>query len=677
MFLINVYTNYMKKFKYLNRLANTRIKIMRILTISICFLFVFTLFNLCIIKKDEYNKKLDIQKEITYYGPSVRRGNIYDKNMNLIVGSKDVRILIYKDNSSNEMSKALLSKKVSEVLSIKYDNITESMLKEYFYVLNNDKLIKRLDEEIINSYKNREINEEDYKNEIKKLITDDEIKNTDKKSSYIYYLMNNGYSETEKIIKENLNDREYALFNELESDYKGFKTDVKYERYYPHESTLRSVLGTVSNYGLPKENIEYYLNNDYILIDNVGISGIEKQYESYLRGKREKYYLNQFGEKVTIEPSSVGNDLVLTIDIKLQKEIEDIIVESLIAAKKERNTDYLNRSYVIISNPNTGEILASSSKRISYNKASKKYNISDNSINIALDSVTPGSIVKGASHLVGYTTNNLTIGHTINDSCIKIMNTPLKCSWTYLGKINDIKALKYSSNYYQYLIAIKVGKGNYYYNGPLSLNKNGFKIYRNMYNQFGLGVLTGIDLPYESVGYIGNDTNPNSLIDFAIGQYDTYTPIQLMQYINTIATSGKRYKMHYLDKVLKDKEIIYSYENNILNEVNAKNKYIERVKLGFKEVLEPYGTGYYYVLPKYKPAGKTGTSESFIDTDNDGSIDTSTLTHTFGVYAPYNNPTFSMIVVSPDIAIPEENYISYVNKTLSYKVSKIYFEKYK
>ena len=91
------------------------------------------------------------------------------------------------------------------------------------------------------------------------------------------------------------------------------------------------------------------------------------------------------------------------------------------------------------------------------------------------------------------------------------------------------------------------------------------------------------------------------------------------------------------------------------------------------------GTGSGYINYKYKAAGKTGTSESFIDTDGDGLVDTETMTNTFGAYAPYDNPQVSFVVVSPDIYYKEgnSNARTTVNKRISNRISQKYFEIYK
>ena len=115
-----------------------------------------------------------------------------------------------------------------------------------------------------------------------------------------------------------------------------------------------------------------------------------------------------------------------------------------------------------------------------------------------------------------------------------------------------------------------------------------------------------------------------------------------------------------------------------LNKVNTEQIYIDRVKQGFKTVLEPYGTGYGFVDLSYKPAGKTGTSQSFIDTNLDGLIDTETITNTFVTYAPYDNPKVTFTVISPDVS-HKYNYSGYqsgVNSRIAYEVSKKYFQFY-
>ena len=283
--------------------------------------------------------------------------------------------------------------------------------------------------------------------------------------------------------------------------------------------------------------------------------------------------------------------------------------------------------------------------------------------------------------MVGYKYGAIDIGSKQLDECIKIKDTPEKCSWRTMGYINDIYALQYSSNVYQYKIAINVGKGKYEYNKSLVLDEDAFRKYREMYAEFGLGVKTGIDLPVESLGYSGTSKLPGHLLDFSIGQYDTYTPIQLSQYINTIANGGKRLKPYLLKEVYSassegDKlgNQIYKAETKELGKLSVEDKYINRVKEGFNAVVQQ-GLGYGYMGNYTYSAGKTGTSQSFIDTNNDGKVDTETITSSFVGYSPSDNPKMSIVVVSPDISLPDSSQ-SAVTRRISANAVNKYFELY-
>ena len=277
------------------------------------------------------------------------------------------------------------------------------------------------------------------------------------------------------------------------------------------------------------------------------------------------------GEYKLIEEGTRGNDIVLTIDIELQKAVEQILEEEIRKAKDEPNTELYDRSFVIITDPNTGEILAMAGKQIV--KEGDSYQILDYTPGITTSPVVVGSVIKGASHIVGYNTGALTIGEVRWDNCVKIAATPQKCSWKYLGRLDDITALKQSSNTYQFYTAIKVGHGNYQYNQPLALDESAFDTYRNTFAEFGLGVETGIDLPVESLGFKGTSRESGLLLDFSIGQYDTYTPIQLAQYIGTIANGGNRMQVHLLKDVYSsdtDKSLTKrtsTFEPKVLNTI--------------------------------------------------------------------------------------------------------------
>lgn len=654
-----------------------------IMIIIICIVMIvlgLNLFFIQVIKHDFYVNKVEQLNRNVIFSNSTPRGRIYDRNGKIIVDNESVKVIYYeKPNGVTTKEEIEVAYKVADMIEIDYELEINDLKK--FWILNNKEESNNLitDEEW-RLLEERKLTNLDIENLKIERINDqlDEFTDKDKKAASIYYLMNVGYSYDEKIIKdEDVTDKEYALIAENINNIKGFDVRLDWNRVYPYGDVFKSILGNVSKTGIPYELKDYYLNLGYSLDDRVGTGYLEYQYESILKGEKVSYQIMEDGSKKIINQGSRGKDIVLTIDIELQKEIEKILEEEVIKGKSYPNTKYYNRSFVIISDPNTGEILAMAGKQVIDGK------IYDYTPGIVTTPVTAGSIVKGASHAVGYKTGALKIGDIRYDECIKIADTPLKCSWTNLGNLNDIQALKYSSNVYQFYTAFNVGGGNYSYNEKISINPQAFETYRNMFKQFGLGVKTEIDLPIESLGYTSNSTLPGHLLDFSIGQFDTYTPIQLSQYINTIANGGSRMKPYLLKAVYnptKDglTDLLYETKPTILNEVSLEDEYIKRIQAGFREVMTTSGTGVGFIDSKYNPAGKTGTSESFIDSDGDGVVDKQTMTNTFGGYAPYDNPKVSFVVISPDIFYKETSTSrAPINKNISYRISQKYFEFYK
>ena len=215
----------------------------------------------------------------------------------------------------------------------------------------------------------------------------------------------------------------------------------------------------------------------------------------------------------------------------------------------------------------------------------------------------------------------------------------------------------------------------------MNFNQSAFDTYRNMYHSFGLGVKTGIDLPVESKGYTSTDRAAGNLLDFVMGQYETYTPIQLSQYIGTIANGGARLQPHLLKEIHSSSEteeigtLESKFETNVLNYISTTPEYMNRVREGFYAVMHsPGGYGVGYMDDWMEAAGKTGTSQSFID----GVIDTETITSTFIGYAPAYAPKVSFVVTSPDSSHPNSNidYRSLVTYYLTRDIARKYTELY-
>ena len=676
-----------KKVKKRNygKIIQNRFLVFLIVMILIFGVIMIKIANVMIYNKKQYENSLSQLTYTEVTGNSSPRGRIYDRNYNILVDNKSLKTITYKKSKKTTNEEMMeLAFLVSSHIDLDYHKITDRAKREYYYAKNPDFCKELVTEKERQKVKQRKMTQHEL-DELKiKRIPEDllEFSEEEMKVAYIFYLMNKGYTYEEKIIKSDVTEEEYAYISENNSVLNGFNTKIDWERVYPYGDTLKSILGTVSTstQGLPAEEKDYYLEKGYSLNDRVGLSYIEKQYEEYLHGKKATYEVLNSHETKLIEEGTRGKDIVLSIDINLQLEVERILEEQIRRAKTEANTEYYDHSSVVIQNPQTGEILAMAGKKIVGDT------VMDNTISILTSPITPGSIVKGASMLVGYNTGAVRIGETMLDECVKVAGVAEKCSSVNnLGVINDITALAKSSNVYQFKIAIRVNGQEYFRDMKLNFRQESFDIYRNMYHSFGLGVKTGIDLPIESNGYTSKDKAAGNLLDFVMGQYETYTPIQISQYISTIANGGERLVPHLLKEVhsSSDTEEIgaleFEVERKVLNTIDTKEEYMNRVKEGFIAVLNSqggYGVG--YMDRSMRPAGKTGTSQSFIDTDNNGVIDTETITSSFIGYAPYENPQMSIMVTSPDSSHPNSstNYASLVTYRITREVTAAYQQMY-
>ena len=479
--------------------------------------------------------------------------------------------------------------------------------------------------------------------------------------------VNNSYKYEDIILKDNLDEKEISLV--LNSDVKGLFIKESFDRFYPYNDTLKNVLGSVGP--IQKENKKHYLKKGYKLYEKVGISGLEREYEEYLKGTNAKYKVNNDNSLTLVSEGKKGSDLYLSIDINLVNEINTIIKEELVKAKKHLNTQYLNDTYVIVGNPKTSEVYSLNGQR--YLNDETFTDISLNNINSAF---TMGSVVKGATISVGYKYNLIEKGKKILDGCVKLKNKTEKCSFKKLGYLDDVSALKMSSNYYQFLIAISLLGKKYSPNMDLNVTEKEFNIYRDMLSSYGLGIITGIDLPNEKPGLKGNIISDDLLLNLAIGQYDTYTPIELFNYINTLAMKGKRISPSLVNEIKNNDFIIYKNKHDVVDNVQISNDDFNQIHKGFYEVMNN-GTGLGFMNKNLLPAGKTGTSESFIDTDSDGKIDTKTLTLTMAGFFPYDDPKISLIVVCPNTSHnngKNKDYIYYLTSKISRRITNIFNE---
>lgn len=640
-----------------------------ITTICLFFLIVsIKLIFLNVINHNKYTSILENKTSIYINGASAPRGRILDVNGKVIVDNIGINTIIYNKIKGITIKEELeIAQNLASIISI--DGGTEVELKKLWLLKNNNgnTLITEEEKKLVEERKltSKEIEELKYERITTDMLSEfDEI---DNKVAHIYSLMNKGYMYQKKEILSNVAKEEYAKV--IESNIPGITGEMTWERIYNYGNTLKSILGSIKS--IPKELSKEYLNNGYELTDIVGISYLELQYEEYLKGTKAKYVVNSDNTLTLVEEAKKGNDLVLSIDIDIEQQVESILQDKILMAKKQKNTEFYHDSYAIISNPLTGEIIAMSGQRYSDDGT-----FSDITANIINSSFTVGSSVKGATIAVGYKNNLIEMDKYITDSCVKLYLVPSKCSHDSLGRINDLDALAQSSNYFQYLIAINLVGKNYTPNMILGATKEHFNIYRETLKEFGLGALTEIDLPGEKTGIIGNVIADDLLLNLAIGQYDTYTPIEMIQYINTIASSN-RIAPTLMKEIKDENNIIVSQKVNVLNKLNLEEIYLKRIREGMSKVLSE-GTGRGFVSQKLNAVGKTGTSESFYDSDNDGTMDVATITSTFTGYFPADNPKYSVVVITPNISHKngKDDYMFYGASKITRNITDFLFENY-
>lgn len=624
-----------------------------------------------IVYGDDYKREIERTEDITVNNP-VPRGKMYDRNGHVIVDNTPKNAITYTNFGASQSEMLEVAERLAQLIELKPDKVQERDKKDYWIIKNPDRAAEKVSEEEHEALK-EELETKEYNSKVYSLqlerITDEELEELtedDLEILAIYRAFSSGYALTPQIVKnEDVTQKEFALVSENLQYLPGVDTTTDWERSYAFGNTLRTVLGKVtdSNEGIPKEELDYYLARDYNRNDRVGKSYIEKQYEDVLHGQKAKVknITDKAGKVIETEVISEGQrgkDLVLTIDMDLQLEVEKIIEEELRAAKKSPRTGLLDRAFVVLMDPNTGDIITMAGKQLVRDKETGKTEMQDFALGTITTSYNVGSTVKGATILTGYQTGAIRPGTVFYDAPLKIAQTPEMSSWKNFGNTNDIRALRVSSNVYMFKTAIEIGDGRYQYEKPLPINTEAFDTIRESFAQFGLGTRTGIDLPNEATGYKGPLKDPGLLLFLSIGQYDTYTPMQLAQYVSTIANGGNRIQPRIVKEIraplMETNElgpVIEEIKPTVLNRIKLENGWMENVHEGFRQVTQhPEGTAYgKFHDAYYSPAGKTGTAQAFYDGPERSKYaePPEVMNLSFVGYAPHNNPEVAISVVVP------------------------------
>jgi penicillin-binding protein A len=648
------------------------------LRLNLLFFSIFILFSILVLRLgfvqivygENFKRELERTEDVTIQNP-VPRGKMLDRNLKVIVDNVPKSAITYTNMGVSQKEMLETAAKLAKHIEKDTKKVTIRDKKDHWMIKYPKKAESKITKDELKLFKEKELTDKEiYQLKLDRITEEDLTMLTpeDLEIRAIFQEFNSGYKFTPQIVKnENVTDQEYAMVSENLQSMPGVDTTTDWERSYTFDHTLKSILGNVtkSDEGLPAERLDHFLSLGYNRNDRVGKSQLELQYEDVLHGHKSKVktITDKTGNVVKTEVVSDGKrgkDLVLTVDMELQIAIEKIIEEELWGLKKLPHTDLLDRAYVVLMDPNNGEVLAMAGKRIVKDKITGEQVMHDDALGTITTTYNVGSTVKGATILTGYKTGAISPGTIIDDRPIQVKGSPVKKSYAYLGVLTDLDALKKSSNVYMFHTAIRIGKGHYQYMEPLNLDPNSFEIVRNSFASFGLGTRTGIDLPNESIGLKGTSKLPGHLMDLVIGQYDTYSAMQLAQYNSTLANGGKRMKAHLVKEIREPAEvtteitgpIFQEIKPVVLNTIDAKPEWIERVQLGYKKVYqEPGGTAYRQFLGvNYLPAGKTGTAQAFYDgpdRKNFGIEPPLVMNSTLLTYAPTTSPEVAMALIVP------------------------------
>lgn len=614
--------------------------------LNLLFFFVFLFFSVLIlrigymqiVKGEEYRREVEVSENVVVK-KAVPRGEMLDRYRRVVAANEPLSELVFtKTQRLSQSERFELAKDIASLIEVDTEKVKERDLKDYFVIKEYEKLDDAYKEKLTSQERKNLDDKEKYKKLIEKITEEDlqTLTEEDKQLALIFAEVQRGYSQGSQVIKRGLTNEEMARISEQLGAISGIDVQMDSDRKYPYGETFRSFLGSIKE--IPKEERDYYQTRDYSLNDKVGQSYIEQYYEDVLSGKKgEEIYskINKEGKSIGSKPGQSGRNLILTIDMDLQQRVEDSLTTVL--------SQYgIGEGYVVMMNPKTGEVLSLAGKKAQNGK------YEDAAIGTIYNSFEMGSTVKGATVLTGYQTGAIQIGTVFHDGPLVFADGGEKKSWKNFGPVGDIKALEVSSNVYMFRTAMAIAGAEYRPRGPLSIPDEAFVTMRKYFGQFGLGVPTGIDLPDEATGYKSDPDNPGLLLDFSIGQFDTYTPMQMAQYVSTIANGGYRMKPQLVKEIRQPavnpndgEKVVFQHTPQVLNRIDMTEEQINQVQQGFYRVFNgSQGTARSFASKSYQAAGKTGTAETYVN-------GTWTYNSTLIGYAPFDDPEVAFSLVLP------------------------------
>jgi len=494
-----------------------------------------------------------------------------------------------------------------------------------------------------------------------------------KNRALIFQKMSNAYSLSTVYLKEDdVKQSEIANIGERQSKMPGVRVGIYYTRDYPEGEGIKSLVGgtSTSKSGLPSDSVNELLTKGYSRDDIVGTSYLEKQYEDTLKGSKGRVKVtsgnNDKTNEETLYSGQAGGNLNLTINNKFQNDVEQVLKDKIPGG----NT---TGAYAVVLNPKTGGVYASAG----VNRDSSTGSVTSDALSTVNQANVVGSVVKPATITTGFMNNVITPQNsTLTDQPIKVAGTSPKTSWWNQNGSGNMpltadQALMMSSNTYVMQVMLKLGGLNYSDGMSLSsLPTNVFQTMRDGFSRFGLGVKTGIDLPGEITGIRGETSRSDigKALDESFGQYDTYTTMQLAQYVATIANGGYRIRPHIVQSITtrdRDKnKITTTVPSEVMGTVNWTSAQRQMIWDGMNDVVHSsskYATG--TGLKDIKPgvSAKTGTAETFTNGQ-------STLTSSLISFVP--NSDVALAIVVPGVNQEDEN----VNQKIAKDIYKAYWK---
>lgn len=390
-----------------------------------------------------------------------------------------------------------------------------------------------------------------------------------------------------------------------------------------------------------------YADKGYSMNDLVGKDGVEKAFESYLRGTDGRRLITTdetgkiTGELYTREPQP-GGTVALTLDIDLQADVEAALAET-ISGMIDKDSNERGGAAAVVS-VGTGEVLALASyPTYDLSTFNEDYDelVNDQRLpmfNRATQGIyAPGSTFKMVTAVAALESGIITPSSIIQDRGIyTYYKDPQPMCWIYSqtgsthGRINVSQAITDSCNYFFY----EVGR------------LTGIRTLDSYASQFGLGQSTGIEIG-DSSGVLASpewaeshdqEWTDGQTITAAIGQsYNLFTPLQLANYVATLVGGGDHYQAHLLKnvKAYDNSRLLYMYGVKPMNTVEISDSTLSAVTRGMHELTVSGSVAYAFENCVVSAGAKTGSAQVGTDIANG----------VFVAYAPYEKPEIAVAIV--------------------------------